>query len=211
MSQTTSLMSKPKAILGAGGHSRSVIGVLLDLGFECIGIYDDSFDPNKNESILGIPLCGKINDCPNDVDIVLAVGDNAKRADLAQRFHKQIFKEPIIHPSATVHQSAKLGVGSIVFPTAFVNAEATIGENCIINSGCIIEHEATIGNNCHLSIGSIVAGRTKVGQSCFVGAGALLIDQIAISQNTIIGAGSVVYKSLKESGTYVGNPAKRIK
>jgi len=44
-----------------------------------------------------------------------------------------------------------------------------------------------------------------------IGAGAVVTDKISICDNVIIGAGSVVIRDIEDAGTYVGNPAKRIK
>ena len=53
--------------------------------------------------------------------------------------------------------------------------------------------------------------RSTVGNMCLIGAGAIVVDKISICDNAIIGAGSVVIQDIKDSGTYVGSPAKRIK
>jgi UDP-N-acetylbacillosamine N-acetyltransferase len=41
--------------------------------------------------------------------------------------------------------------------------------------------------------------------------GSVLIDKISVCDDVIIGAGSVVIKNITESGTYVGNPARKVK
>jgi len=37
------------------------------------------------------------------------------------------------------------------------------------------------------------------------------MDKLSICDNTIVGAGSVVIRDINDPGTYVGNPARRIK
>lgn len=204
-------MAKSVVVIGAGGHSRSVIGVLHDLDYEVLGIYDDAYDSAKNEMILGVPVAGIIDDCPINVPVVLAIGSNSQRAEQAQQFGDRIISKSIIHPSATVHSSVQFGKANTVFPTAFINAAAKIGDNNIINSGSIIEHESVIGNHCHVSIGSIVAGRVAIGDRCFIGAGAVVKDQLSICADVTIGAGAVVVKDITEPGTYIGNPLKKLR
>jgi acetyltransferase-like isoleucine patch superfamily enzyme len=43
-----------------------------------------------------------------------------------------------------------------------------------------------------------------------IGTGATILPGVKIPANTFIGAGSVVFRSIKQPGTYVGNPAKKI-
>jgi UDP-N-acetylbacillosamine N-acetyltransferase len=203
-------MSEPIHIIGAGGNSRPVIQLLLGLGFNVGNIYDDSFDPNKREEILGCWLSGNLHDVPTG-QLVLAVGDNQKRKDCARRFSSQLMENNLIHPSSIVESSAKLGASNILMARSYVSAMVQIGSYNLINSGAIIEHESIVGNHCHISVGAIVCGRVKIGDLCFVGAGAVIKDSINICDNVTIGAGAVVIRDITEPGVYVGNPAKRIK
>ena len=44
-----------------------------------------------------------------------------------------------------------------------------------------------------------------------VGSGSTIIQLVEIAPYTIIGAGAVVVKTIEDSGTYVGVPARKIK
>jgi acetyltransferase-like isoleucine patch superfamily enzyme len=55
-----------------------------------------------------------------------------------------------------------------------------------------------------------IGGNCEICDKVFIGSGATILPGIKIPENTIIGAGSVVFRNIKESGTYVGNPAKKI-
>ena len=199
------------AIIGSGGHSRSVISLLQVLGIKPTCIFDDSFHPEDKENILGVPLTGKLKDCSSEYSLVLAVGDNSQRESVYRLFASSVITETSIHPSAIVESSVDFGDANIVFAKSYINAVSSIGDNNIINSGCIIEHECTIGNHCHFSIGSILGGRVTVGDRCFIGTGAIIKDQVIICDDTTIGAGSVVLKDILEPGIYAGVPIKKIK
>lgn len=203
-------MSEPIHIIGAGGNCRPVIQLLLGLGFNVGNIYDDSFDPNKREEILGCWLSGNLNDVPTG-QLVLAIGENQKRKECARKFSSQIIQHNLIHPSSIVESSAKLGASNILMARSYLSAMVQIGSNTLINSAAVIEHEAVIGNHSHISVGAIVCGRVTIGDLCFVGAGSVIKDCIKICDNVTIGAGAVVIRDITEPGIYVGNPAKRIK
>jgi acetyltransferase-like isoleucine patch superfamily enzyme len=51
----------------------------------------------------------------------------------------------------------------------------------------------------------------SVGADTWVGIGAVVSNNLSICGGCMIGAGTVVVRSITESGTYVGIPARRIK
>jgi acetyltransferase-like isoleucine patch superfamily enzyme len=53
-------------------------------------------------------------------------------------------------------------------------------------------------------------GTTQIGDRVSIGTNATLMP-VTICDDVVIGAGAVVTKDITESGTYVGNPARKIK
>jgi sugar O-acyltransferase (sialic acid O-acetyltransferase NeuD family) len=200
------------ALIGAGGHCRSVIELLSDCDFDVIGVYDDSFDQNSEEFISGSKLMGSVLDANGmDTNVVLAVGDNQKRALLFEKFRDQIIEPTLIHSSVIHSSKMAKGVSNLIFARVTINAEVKLGDNNILNTACIIEHECQIGSHNHISVGSTLCGRVTVGNRCFIGAGCTIIDGVSIGDDVVIGAGSTVLSDVPEAGTYVGNPIRRIK
>ena len=181
------------------------------MDYKVSAIYDDSYSVGDTEIILGISLAGKIEDIPSDVSVILAIGNNEERSKLFMKFADKVIEENIIAPTAYIGNEVEIGRSNQIFHHSLINACAKIGNNNIINSKALIEPESVIGNNCHISIASIIGGRVEIGDNCFIGAGAIIKDKIKICSNVIIGAGAVVVKSIAESGTYVGNPIRKIK
>jgi len=66
------------AIIGAGGHTRTSINLLLNcFNNKEIVIYDDSFAKDKKQEIVnGIPLIGNIDDIKSNQSIFLSICDN---------------------------------------------------------------------------------------------------------------------------------------
>lgn len=52
---------------------------------------------------------------------------------------------------------------------------------------------------------------SAIGKNCFIGAGAKILPGAILADDVIIGANAVVLAGEYPSGTYVGNPARRIK
>ncbi len=205
------ITNKNLHIIGAGGHSRSFINLLEINNYSILGIYDEGYDSNVKEIINGYEIKGGINAIPREYILALAIGDNFKREDFFLRYKNQILNENIIHPKATIEKNTEVGCYNQIFSNIYINSNAKIGVNNILNTGSIIEHEVNIGNHNHISVNSVLCGRVKIGNRCFVGAGAVIIDKIKICDDVVVGANSVVIKDISSPGTYVGNPARRVK
>ena len=204
-------MNEKVFILGAGGHTRSLMALLAHNNILPEGIYDDSFDPEIVEIIHKTAVKGKIAQLPEVGKIIISYGDLKQRARLYKAYKERIMKENLIHPSAIIEINTELGEANQIFGNVIINAYSIIGKNNIINTGCIIEHENEIGDNCHISIGSVLGGRVKIGDRCFIGAGATVIDKISICDDVILGANATVINDIDSPGTYVGNPVRKIK
>jgi len=200
------------AILGSGGHTRSSINLLLNyFDSRDIGIYDNSFVEDQQEIINSIPLIGSINDIESSQDIFLSIGDNNVRKKYFLQFKNQIIRNTAFHSDSLQEKDIALGAANQVFAHSYINSQVIIGDNNIINTGAIIEHEVVVGNHNHISIGVKICGRSTIGNMCLIGAGTVILNKLSICDNVIIGAGSVVIRDINDAGTYVGNPAKRIK
>jgi len=205
-------MSKTKlAILGAGGHTRSLINIIDPDIYELIGIFDDSFDPQLEEEIFGIKVIGTLTDIPDNCELLISYGDLKRRFEIYKKFEKQKANSNLAHKSSLIHPYVSLGKSNQIFSNVVINSGAHIGDFNILNTSCTIEHEVKIGNYNHISVGSIICGRTQIGNHCFIGAGATIIDKLSICDNVIIGANSVAVSDIDEPGTYVGNPIRKIK
>jgi UDP-N-acetylbacillosamine N-acetyltransferase len=197
---------KDIAILGAGGHCRSVTNIVNKNIYNLLGIFDDNFV--KNEIINGIKLVGKIKDIPVNIQRIIAFGDVWKRK---YYYNNTILVDNLIHKKTVIEGNTSIGTSNQIFKGVYINSGAIIGWNNILNTNSIIEHEVRIGNHNHISIGAILAGRVTIGSMCFVGAGTVIIDNISICDNVTIGANSVVTNSIYKEGIYVGSPVRKIK
>jgi len=204
-------------IIGTGGHARFVVAILeaLDLPIKGLITVEDTYD--HEESILDVHIIGVENDLhafygKGFRNLILAVGDNASRRKIYDKWHKCGFLFPAIsHPMAVVATSANIGSGCIIGPNATIGVNVTVGENCIINSSSIIEHETLIGRHCHIAPGAVVCGRVVIGDQVMLGANSTVIDKLTIPSITTLGAGSTLLHSPNEKGLIlVGSPARPI-
>ncbi|GAB6076188.1 acetyltransferase [Desulfurobacterium crinifex] len=205
-------------LIGGGGHCKSCIDVIEAEGrFKIAGIVD--LKEKIGKSVFGYKIIASDEDIPILVKeykhfliTIGSIGKPDKRVNIFKELKKYGVSLPtIVSPLAYVSKYSSIGEGTIIMHNALVNAGASIGVNSIINSKSIIEHDVRIGNHCHISTNVTINGKTEVGNFSFIGSSAIILNGLKIKERTIIGAGAVVIKDIKEQGTYVGNPARRIK
>jgi sugar O-acyltransferase (sialic acid O-acetyltransferase NeuD family) len=201
---------KRVAILGAGGHARTLISLLSRMEIEVEGLYDDNFNPQVKEVIEGYPLLGSYSDVQKEAEVVISKGSIEDRYELYKQFEQQLFQPNVIHDSAVI-ESKKVGIANQISALTFIAETASIGDHNIIYSQSCLEHEVEIGNHNILTVNVSLCGRAKLGSFIYVGAGAVILPNVEICDHVIIGAGAVVTQSIHSPGTYVGLPAKKMK
>lgn len=205
-------------ILGAGGHGRVVLDILLQAArTRVVGFLDNNADI-RGRRIDGVPVLGLIDEldaiaAAHDADgVVIAIGDNGVRRGLARQVDAcGLPLVNAIHPSATIARNAMLGRNVVVAAGAVVCAHCQIGDSAILNTGCIVDYQTMIGEGCHICPGVRIGGRAKIESGAFIGIGATVIPNITIGCESIIGAGSVVIDDVRSMATVVGVPARPIK
>lgn len=202
--------------MGGGGHCKSVANAAESAGFRILGILD--LPQYLGDKVLDYSVIGNDDDMSKfvaDCKFIITLGfiDNAShRIRLHQRVEAAGGQlATVIADDASVHRSAKLEAGTVVLHRATINADARIGRSCIINTAANIEHDVVVGEFSHISTGVMVNGNCHIGQRVFVGSGSVIANGIRVCDDVILGCGSVVVKDITAPGTYVGNPARKIK
>jgi sugar O-acyltransferase (sialic acid O-acetyltransferase NeuD family) len=168
---------------------------------------------DKKKECMGFPIVGRVSDAEKfigDADFIVAIGEGHMRQELQERLEeKGADFATLIHPSAVIGSHVQIGSGTVVMPGAIVNAETVIGKGCIINTSSSVDHGCKLGDYVHIAVGAHVCGIVNIGQKTWVGAGATVINGVNVCADCMIGAGAVVIKNIKETGTYIGVPARR--
>lgn len=200
-------------LIGAGGHSKVIRDIIsLSHEYDLYAVLDDAITTYKNENGVIYYNTKLINEIDkNKFKYFISIGDNKIREEIFNRLGIGIKNfATLIHPSAIISKSVKIGYGTAVMPNVVINADSVIGNHCIINTSCIIEHDNVIADFAHISPNATLAGGVKIGKGTHIGAGASIIPNISVGFNSIIGAGAVVIRDIPNNCTAVGVPAKVI-
>jgi UDP-3-O-[3-hydroxymyristoyl] glucosamine N-acyltransferase len=76
-----------------------------------------------------------------------------------------IAEHALVHPSATVAQSASIA------PGAFIGENAHVGESTVIRANAVIERDARVGAHCEIHACVVVGRDCVVGDGCIIHAG----------------------------------------
>ena len=196
-------------IVGAGGHGKVIADNALKNGYTNICFVDD----DAIGECMGFPIIGLSKDLKNlddgNTDFVIGIGNNTIRKMIAEKYN--VNWVTIVHPSAQIAINVSIGKGTVVMAGAVVNVCSSIGEHCIINTCAVVEHDNVIENYVHISPNSALGGTVCIGECTHIGIGATVINNIDVCGDCIVGAGAVVIKDIKNTGIYVGVPARNIK
>lgn len=210
-------MNRPLIIVGAGGHTKSLIDILQSQAVKILGITDT--DVNKhNEKLLGFSIVGEdkviLQYHPESLFLVNGIGmvQSRHREEIFRFFKRSGYNfAQVIHQSAVVSSNAELLEGVQIMAGAVIQPGCSIGANSIINTGALLDHDTVIGAHVHIAPGVTISGGVQINNGTMVGAGATIIQGIEIGANSIVAAGAVVTRDVPESTMVMGVPAKVVK
>lgn len=73
-----------------------------------------------------------------------------------------------------------------IHPTAVVHETAKLGENVQIGANVVVSRDAVIGDNTKILANSYIGGGVKIGKNCFFHAGVNIGDRVQIGDNVIL-------------------------
>jgi UDP-perosamine 4-acetyltransferase len=187
----------PVIVVGAGGHGKVVVSVLLALGAKVEGIVDADRAKHGGK-VLGVPVIGGDDTLPDPKSVILANGIGSvdvptSRREIYDRLVKRGYSfRSLVHPSAIVAKDVTLGDGAQIMAGAVLQPSVRIGANAIVNTRASIDHDCIIGDHVHIAPGATLSGNVTVGPETHVGAGATVVQGASIGSACLIRAGSLV-------------------
>jgi acetyltransferase EpsM len=205
----------PIVVIGEGGHSKVIQDIITAVNdYKIVTILDDKYeDVQKRAGIFYGPISAVssiINEYKN-IKFIVAIGNNQFRSEIVNRIglSKERFAT-LIHPTAIISPTARIGEGTVVMPNCVINANTEIGKHVIINTGAIVEHDNHISDYAHISPNATLTGNVTVGEGTHIGASATVIPGIKIGEWSIVGAGSTVIRDIPPFSKAVGSPTRFI-
>jgi acetyltransferase-like isoleucine patch superfamily enzyme len=139
----------------------------------------------------------------------VSFGDNVKIVEPLNLYGCKIGSNCFIGPFVEIQEGAIIGNDCKIQSHTFICDLVNIGEGCFIGHGVMFVNDK-------FSIGGPARGdrslyrSTTIGNNVSIGSNATILP-IKICDGVVIGAGAVVTKDISEPGTYIGNPAKKLR
>jgi len=212
-------------LLGAGSLALEVASYIIDaaaaspdrLVNPTRSLISDVVAPERSrtDDISGIvgaapvvhPSLDTVEGLPGKVGIICNGDPEVREQLLADAAAHGLQMSALIHPSAVVSSTAKIGRGAIICPFVFVGPLATIEDNVLVNVHATVGHDVELGASSVISPGAQLNGFARVGRSAFVGAGAVMHPRAALGAYSKLSAGSVLTKAVGDGYIMHGNPA----
>jgi sugar O-acyltransferase (sialic acid O-acetyltransferase NeuD family) len=199
------------SLYGTGGHA----DVVADTLHACKREIYDVFDDRRAEHFFGgrvvrpgIRSSGVAAHIPGDQPLIICIGDNRARADIAGLLAATF--AIAIHPTALIGTDVSVEEGTVVFHRAAVQAGTWVGRHVIINTAATIEENCVINDFSHISPRAHVGANVRIGEGTHVGAAAVIMPDVRLGAWCVVGAGTVVTHDVPAYATIVGNPSRTL-
>lgn len=196
-----------KGIIGIGGFSKELF-YSMDKSDQSNTVFfvDDEYYHNQPNTL---PLSEFDEE---KYEVIIALGDNKLRESIVEKLPKKTKFFTFIHPSAQIFSSdVEIGEGSIICANSILTTNIKLGKHSHLNLLTTIGHDNIIGDFFTTAPGVKISGNCKIGKHVYFGTNSSVREKITICDNVTIGLNSGVVKDIKEQGTYVGLPAKKLK
>lgn len=186
----------------AAANGTPVISAFLDASAAALDGFDYALD-----------YAGTIDDYrPREGErLVMAIGDPAAKKRISAELTARGARfAQVIHPTAVIARTAKLGTGVVVCPQVVVSADAVVGDFVALNTMSSVGHDVEIGAYTTVSAHVDLTGSVKVGEACFFGSGARVVPKVTIGAEARIGAGATVLRKVPANAVMYTAPAKKL-
>jgi sugar O-acyltransferase (sialic acid O-acetyltransferase NeuD family) len=117
----------------------------------------------------------------------------------------------LVHPTATIASTARIGEGCIIYPNVVVLSGVTVGRHVTILANSVLNHGCRIGDFSILASGVNLSGDVTLGRAVYVGCGSNVREGRSIGAGALVGLGSAVVADVQPGVTVAGCPARVIR
>jgi len=207
-------------IVGCGAFGRETLmwskhenNGIISRKYTNISVVCDDFDKNSYVYMQKYYRSTLEDYTPGKNDrLVIAVADPGTRYRIYQKLMDRGAKfGRVIHPTAIISNSSKIGEGSIIAPNVVITTDVNIGHHVHINIASSIGHDVTVGDFVTLSSHVDITGHCKLNSEVFMGSGSRILPNCEIARGSRVGAGCTVMRSIKEKATLLAPTPKTVK
>ena len=201
-------------IIGAGGFGREVYNWAKESfpskNFKIKGFLSKNPSDLDNFNI-GVRILGEEStyDIKEKDRFIIAIGDiDTKKLVVANLKKKGAQFLTLIHPTAIISSTAKIGTGAIICPFALVSDHAVLDDFVLMNFYSSCGHDAKVGKYCVLSPYATINGFGILEDEVFLGTHSTVTPNKKIGYRAKISANSVAMHDVSARSLVFGVPGK---
>lgn len=207
-------------ILGSGGFARETAAAVHAINdrharFELLGFADDDIS-RLGLTLEGASVLGPVDEMVRlnpDAKFVVCTGspiDYTSRRRIVGRLGLDAScYATVIHPTASIPTSARIGSGSVILANVVLTSECVVGDHVAVMPQVVITHDDQVNSFATMAAGVKLGGSVVVGQGAYLGAGALVRENRTIGAWSLVGMGSIVTRDVPPGEVWMGAPARR--
>jgi len=212
----------PTVIFGSEGISRETLTIIDDIN-EKMPTYDFLGFVEDEETKIGMNNLGYKVICSDNlfedfcsnyekVAVIIPQGNPKIKVKIYSKIQhiRNVFFPNIIHPDVKVRESIKLGIGNIITSGVKMTCDIHIGNFNLLNLNVTVGHDTVIKDFNVINPLVSISGGVQIGNRNLIGTGVNILQYLQIGDDVTIGAGACLTKDAKDSGVYVGIPARKI-
>ena len=204
-------------ILGSSGNVLDIVDAVQasPMAYRLVGFLDDNRSVGEVE--YGFPVLGPLSAdvAPDGCLFVNGIGSPRSyqgKAALIHRLGVSLDRfATVLHPTATISPSARIGRGTVILGNCSVGANVAIGHHVMMLPNCVIGHDSSIGDYVTFAAGVIVSGSVQIGPSAYLGAGSAIRDSVCLGEGALLGLGAALTKNAPAGVVLAGVPARIVR
>ena len=202
-------------VYGAGGNGREIAETIIaaraaGADWDLLGFLDDALELEGTE-VMGLPVLGPgewLADHPKAQPVMGLGHPRDRRAAAEKTSNLGRAWATVIHPSAVISPSAKVGEGCVIFVGAILSNGCRLGRLVQVGFNSIVHHDTEVDDLVAIMAHVTLAGNMHVGEGTFLGIGTSTRQGTSIGEWTMVGAGASVVKDIPAYCVAVGVPAR---
>jgi sugar O-acyltransferase (sialic acid O-acetyltransferase NeuD family) len=207
-------------LVGAGGFGREAAATVrainaIEPTWRLLGFLDDdpALQGGAGGSVVVLGPVEAAHDHPN-AQLAICTGNPSSyssRQAIAERLDFEDDRyATLVHPTATVGDTCRIGAGSVLLAHADLTADVVVGRHVITMPQVVLTHDVRIEDFCTLNSGARIGGKSHVEQGAYIATGACIRDHVRVGARAMVGMGSVVTTDVPADRMWYGTPARDI-
>ena len=208
-------MSRNYIVIGNGSFPYMIYKFLKEekMGNILAFVADSEFiDKGDYDGIPIIDFQCLFKEYSTDIELIMGIGYTKMGTIREEKF--KLCKDNgfsfgnIIHPSARVHSTVRMGEGNVLLEDVDIQPDAVIGDANLFLAGSFFGHDSVAESYNTFCVKSVVTGFVEIKNHCFIGTLSTMNNRIVIGDYTFMGASTFASRSTNRNTVIMPNKCK---